>query len=168
MLIRDATGDDAARIATIYNHFVENSICTFEIDPVSVARMAERVASTRAAGLPWLVAEDNDDVVGFCYAGAWKGRCAYRRTVEATVYVAHAAHGQGWGERLYRQLLAQLAHSGVHAVVCGIALPNPASIALHEKVGMQQVAHFREMGRKFDRWLDIGYWQILLDGEYQG
>jgi L-amino acid N-acyltransferase YncA len=160
--IRPATAFDAESVAGIYNHYVLNSVVTFEEDAISAADMAGRIAEVRSDALPWLVAERRDHVVGYAYASKWKGRCAYRFSVESTVYLAPGASGHGLGSQLYAALLAQLKANGLHAVMGGIALPNAASIALHEKFGMIQVAHFKEVGFKFGQWIDVGYWQRLL------
>ena len=158
-MIRLAAITDAASIASIYNHYVLNTVVTFEEEAVSATEMAERLAETATAGLPWLVIEQTGSVVGYAYASKWKGRCAYRFTVEATVYLAPDAGGQGHGTKLYEALFAELKKKSVHVVIGGIALPNQASIALHEKFGLQKVAHFKEVGFKFKKWVDVGYWQ---------
>ena len=92
----------------------------------------------------------------------WEGRCAYRYAVEVTVYLSPNAVSQGLGSRLYTELFAQLRAKSMHVAMGGIALPNPASIALHEKFGMKKVAHFEQVGFKFDQWVDVGYWQIIF------
>lgn len=162
-MIRKARIEDAQDIAAIYNHYVENTCVTFEVEAVSAGEIAQRIEECQSYNLPWLVAEEDGRVLGYCYATKWKGRCAYQHSVEATVYLEPSATAQGWGSRLYQELLAQLQARGIHAVICGIAQPNEASVALHEKFGMQKVAHFKEVGRKFDQWVDVGYWQCLLD-----
>lgn len=164
-ILRDATATDAGRLAEIYNHYIRHTIVTFEEQPVSAADMAARVAETAQAGLPWLVAADAGQVLGFAYASKWKGRCAYRHTVESTVYLDPEATGRGWGTRLYAALLPRLREQGIRVVIGGIALPNPGSIALHERFGMHKVAHFEQVGFKFGRWIDVGYWQVALAPE---
>ncbi len=158
-MIRSAKAADAGAVAAIYNHYVTDTVVTFEEEPLSADDMATRLAEVEAAGLPWLVAEEQGQLIGYAYAGEWKGRCAYRYSVEVSVYLSPRATGQGCGTRLYRELFARLAAQSMHVVIGGITLPNPASIALHEKFGMEQVAHFREVGFKAGRWLDVGYWQ---------
>jgi phosphinothricin acetyltransferase len=160
--VRAAIGADAAAMARIYNHYVSHSVVTFEETPVSAAEMAVRLAEIDSLELPWLVAEAPGGVQGYAYAGRWKNRCAYRHSVEVTVYVEPAALGRGLGTQLYAALFAVLRQSEVHFAIGGIALPNDASVALHEKFGMRKVAHFSEVGCKFGRWIDVGYWQLLL------
>jgi L-amino acid N-acyltransferase YncA len=161
-MIRTAMAGDAEAIARIYNHYVASTIITFEEQAVSAGEMAARMAEIAAAHLPWLVAEQDGRIVGYAYASKWKGRCAYRFSAECTVYLDPDRLGMGYGTKLYERLFAALRECGMHAVIGGVALPNPASVALHEKLGMKKVAHFGEVGFKFDRWIDVGYWQATL------
>ena len=160
-LIRSAVPADAREIADIYNHYVLKTIVTFEEAPVAPAEMAGRIAEVRAS-YPWLVAATDDRIVGYSYAGKWKGRSAYRHTVESAVYLAPDAVGRGLGSTLYAALLEDLPSRAVHVVIGGIALPNPASVALHEKFGFRKTGEFKEVGRKFGRWIDVGYWQRTI------
>ncbi len=163
--IRYANATDAAAITAIYNHYILNTTITFEEQAVSVEEMQQRLQKVQALGLPYLVAEQDGAVMGYAYATKWKERSAYRFSVETTVYLAHNATGRGTGTQLYRQLLADLTALGINSAIGGVTLPNPASEALHEKLGMSKVAHFNKIGRKFERWLDVGYWQITLQSE---
>lgn len=165
-MIRGAAHRDFEDIARIYNHYVLNAIATFEEEPISAGEMAGRREAIESAGLPWLVAEQGGQVVGYAYAGKWSGRCSYRFSVESTVYVDPAAVGRGVGTALYKVLLDTLRDKSVHVVIGGIALPNAASVALHERLGFRKVAHFREVGFKFNQWIDVGYWQTALDGDH--
>jgi L-amino acid N-acyltransferase YncA len=123
--------------------------------------MAQRIADVTAR-FPWLVADEGGAIVGYAYATPWKPRSAYRFSVESTVYVAPDHMGRGVGTALYRELIDALRRLGVHCTVGGIALPNSASIALHEKLGFRKIGQFVEIGRKFDRWVDVGYWELSL------
>jgi L-amino acid N-acyltransferase YncA len=161
-LIRAAQSEDARQIAAIYNFHVHNTVVTFEEKTVSESAMSERIAEVQSAHLPWLVMEIDAGVVGYAYASKWKNRCAYRFSVEISVYVDAAFATQGSGSLLYAALLAQLRTLSIHAVMGGIALPNAASVGLHEKFGFKKVAHFKEAGFKQGRWVDIGYWQLIL------
>jgi phosphinothricin acetyltransferase len=160
-MIRSATVEDAKAICDIYNHYVENSIISFEEQAVSVDDMTQRVARTTRS-LPWLVAEEGGDVVGYACAGEWRERSAYRFSVKSTVYVAPNATGRGIGSQLYAALISELRTRSVHSIIAAIALPNPPSVALHETLGFQKVGHLREVGRKFGRWIDVGYWELIL------
>jgi len=160
--VRAAASADAEAVAAIYNHFVLRTIVTFEEEPVSPTEIARRMDDVREASLPWLVAERAGAVVGYAYATAWRVRRGYRYSTEVTVYVAPGAGGRGIGSRLYADLIPALEERGIHTAMGGIALPNDASVALHEKFGFKKVAHFEQVGVKFDRWIDVGYWQRIL------
>lgn len=160
-MIRNAMPADAEAICRIYNPYVEKTAVTFEETPLTPEQMSARIQSY-GARLPWLVFEEEGEILGYAYAASWKERSAYRHSVETSVYLAEGARGRRLGSLLYRELFDRLRELSIHAVIAGIALPNPESIALHEKFGFRQVAHFREVGRKFDRWIDLGYWQLIL------
>ncbi len=161
-MIRPVNISDAKSIANIYNYYIDTSIITFETEQVSSKEIRDRIEETLNQDLPYLIAEDNDKVLGYAYSSKWKGRCAYRFSVEVTVYLSPDATGRGLGTKLYQVLFDKLKQLGYHAAIGGISLPNTASIALHEKVGMQKVAHFEQVGFKFDQWIDVGYWQKIL------
>ena len=158
-LIRPAGVADADAIARIYNHYIRETVVTFEEEEVSTREIAGRIEQIVGASLPWLVVEHAGSVTGYAYAGAWHLRSAYRYSVESTIYLDHGHTGNGTGTRLYESLLAILRAKSLHVVIGGIALPNAASVALHERLGFKKVAHFREVGFKFGRWVDVGYWQ---------
>jgi len=162
--IRTASPADAAALCAIYNPYVATTAITFEEEPVAEPDMAQRIADVAAAGLPWLVAEADGKIVGYAYATKWRVRPAYRHSVESTVYVDAARVGQGVGRALYAALLDELRRRGLHLVIGGIALPNDGSVGLHERLGFRKVAHFAEVGMKFGRWIDVGYWQLNLAG----
>lgn len=186
-MIRPATLDDAAAVARIYDHYVRNTVATFEEEPVPVAEMASRIDRIGRMGLPFLVvtAEDawtaseppsdgggtrggrgagdsHDVAVGYAYANRWRDRSAYRHTVETSIYLDLDHTGRGVGTHLYATLLETLRERGLHVAIGGITLPNPASVALHEKLGFRIAAQFHEVGFKFGDWLDVGYWQLVL------
>ena len=160
--VRPAEPSDSTAIAAIYNHYVEHTVITFEEEPIDAGEMARRMDDARSALLPWVVAEERGELIGYAYAHAWKTRTAYRFSVEITVYVARDHTGRGIGSLLYGQLFPLLQTRGIHVVIGGIALPNAASVALHEKFGLKRVAQFPEVGFKFNRWVDVGYWQRTL------
>ncbi|MDO6427440.1 GNAT family N-acetyltransferase [Thalassotalea sp. 1_MG-2023] len=164
-MIIEALPKHAGAIASIYNHYIQHTTITFETESVGAEDIACRMQDFAKAELPWLVAIENEQVIGYAYASKWKGRCAYQYSVEATVYLSPSFISKGWGTKLYQNLLSQLRTKNLHAVICGIALPNETSVALHEKLGMEKVAHFKQVGRKFDQWIDVGYWQLLLNHE---
>lgn len=162
MSIRDAQPGDAAAIAGIYNVYVSSTTVTFETVPVDAPGMARRIAEIQAHGLPWLVACTDGTVCGFANAAPWKARAAYAHTVESSIYLAGSARGRGLGRRLYAALIERLREAGLHTVIGGIALPNPASVRLHEGIGFSRIGVFREVGHKFGGRIDVGYWQLQL------
>jgi L-amino acid N-acyltransferase YncA len=159
--LRGVSERDAAAICAIYNPYVRDTVISFEQTPVSDADMAARIRDY-SAQYPWLVAEVEGKVVAYAYATRWRTRAAYDFTLESTIYVDAAYSGRGIGKLLYFALLAELKLRGVHAVVGCIALPNDGSVALHEKCGFAKVAQFPQVGRKFERWVDVGFWQVTL------
>jgi phosphinothricin acetyltransferase len=161
-MIRMAAAADAAALAGIYNFYVRETIVTFEEEAVPEAEMARRVQDVQASSLPWLVAEQGGAVVGYACARPWKPRRGYRFSTEVSVYLDPAHLGRGIGTELYEHLLAALRARDTHAAIGGIALPNAASVALHEKLGFEKVAHFREVGFKFGAWIDVGYWEKIF------
>jgi L-amino acid N-acyltransferase YncA len=160
--LRPATAADAQPIARIYNYYVDNTVITFEEDPVPAPDMAARIAEAQGLSLPWLVAEIDDRIVGYAYARKWRPRSAYRYSAETTIYLEHGYEGRRIGMRLYSALLPLLRERGMHVAIGGVALPNDASVALHEKLGFERVATFRQVGFKHDRWVDVAYWQLVL------
>ncbi|MGZ8350031.1 MAG: N-acetyltransferase family protein [Allosphingosinicella sp.] len=162
MRIRLATAPDAAAIASIYAPYVTGTTVSFETAPPSVEDMGARIA---AGGdlYPWFVACDEDDrILGYASASAFRARHAYRFSVETSVYVAQDAHHRGVGGRLYRRLLGTLEAQGFTQAIGAITLPNPASVALHEKLGFRQAGVYRDVGHKLGQWLSVGLWQRPL------
>jgi len=161
-MIRPVQASDAQSIVDIYNEYILNSVITFEEQAITAHDMALRIEEVSSSALPWYVAESDGRVLGYAYASKWKGRCAYRFSAETTVYVDASSKGKGIGSLLYAALLTQLKAQEYHVAIGGIALPNDASIKLHEKFGFEKAAHFKEVGFKFGRWVDVGYWQVAF------
>jgi len=160
-MIQSVHPEDAPAIAEIYNHYILNSPATFEEEALAPEEMRRRIVET-AKTYPWLVCEEDGELLGYSYGRKWRERAAYRHSVEVTVYLHPSSVGKGRGTALFAALLTELRTRRFHSVIGGVALPNPASIALLEKFGLRQVAHFNEVGYKFGRWIDVGYWQLLL------
>ncbi len=160
-MIRPVQLNDAAAIAEIYNHYILHSTVTFEKEIVSSEQMAHRI-SNHSSHHPWLVLEENKAIIAYAFATPWKGRAAYQLSVETSIYLSFNHQGKGIGTRLYTQLIETLKLKNFHSLLGGIALPNEKSIRLHQKLGFKKVAHLKEVGYKFDRWVDVTYWQILL------
>lgn len=159
MNIRPVTPDDAPALVAIYAPYVTDTAITFELTVPSISDFAQRIDQTRAK-FPYLVAEDSDGtVLGYAYASTYYGRAAYDWTVELSVYVAQTARSQGIGGALYDELEHQLTERGFVNFLACISLPNDPSIQFHLKRGYEQVAHFKEVGYKFDCWHDIVWLQ---------
>ena len=154
-LIRLATAADAAAIAAIYAPFVTDSFVSFEEQAPDAKEMARRIAGSVPGRYPWLVAEDDGQVIGYASSSAFRSRPAYRWTVETGVYLAPGAQGRGLGKALMERLLALLTAQGFTAAVAGITAPNPASVALHEKLGFAPCATYRETGFKMGEWRTV-------------
>lgn len=161
MQIRPATAADTAAICSIYNYYIEHTVITFEEVAVSIDVMQTRIDKITPT-YPWLVCEDAGEVVGYAYASQWKERSAYKHTAEMTVYLKYDATQKGYGSALYKELIAQLKAKGCHVLLGCLAIPNEPSAKLHERFGFKQIAHFTDVGRKFERWIDLGYWQKVL------
>ena len=158
-MLRLATPEDAAAIAAIYAPYVRETAISFEVEPPGVEEMRRRLTSG-VARFPWLVAVDSSDrVAGFAFGGEHRSRAAYGWSVDVTIYLDRTAHRRGLGRRLYGALFEILRAQGFVTAFAGIALPNPASVALHERCGFEHLGTMREVGRKFDRWVDTTWWQ---------
>lgn len=163
-MIRNAQLTDADAIADIYNHYIRESVATFEEDPISKSEMWSRIEKVHKFGLPWLISEDKGGITGYAYATRWNERSAYKFSTEVSVYLHPDHTGTGLGTALYTKLFEILESMNFHVIIGGITLPNPASEKLHEKFGLRKVAHFEEVGFKFGQWLDVGYWQKTYGG----
>lgn len=160
-MIRPPHTGDVEELCRIYNFYVANTVVTFALEDTPTEEMAAAIAAA-SEKFPWLVWEEEGRVQGYALASEWKSRCAYRYSVETTIYLNPDAGGRGIGTLLYGELLDQVAAAGHHSALGGIALPNPASIALHEKLGFVKVGHLKEVGWKFDQWIDVEYWQKVF------
>jgi phosphinothricin acetyltransferase len=163
-MIRNVQPNDARDIALIYNYYIEHTTITFETKPISVEEMRDRI-SVISEKFPYLVYEEEGKVIGYCYASTWKKRESYRHTVESTVYIDASFHGKGIGQTLMKRLIDELKSTSFHAIIACIAIPNPSSVKLHEKLGFKQVSDFKEVGYKFDQWIDVGDWELIINYE---
>lgn len=153
---------DAARVAQIYRPAVERSFISFEESAPTADEMAERMRRVLAR-LPWLVAEDGSGlVVGYAYASPHRERAAYRWSVDISVYVDPAWHRRGIGRLLYDDLLARLRAAGYINVYAGVTLPNPASVALHEAIGLKRIGVYERVGYKLGAWRDVAWFGMRL------
>ena len=160
MNIRNVNPEDAAQIAEIYNYYIKNTHQTFETEPLSADEMRERIDEI-SENYPYLVAEEDGEIYGYAFATQFKLRQAYEFSAEVSIYVKANAKQKGIGTQLYDRLFEELKETDIHAIVAGISLPNDGSVRFHEKLGFTKVAHFREVGYKLGRWVDVGYWELI-------
>ena len=160
MEIRSVKLTDAEKIAEIYNYYILNTHHTFEIEPLSAEEMKRRVGEV-SGEYPYLVAETDGEIQGYIYAAQFRLREAYKHSVEVSIYVRNQAKQKGIGSELYKRLLEELKETDIHTIIAGISQPNEASVKFHEKLGFEKVGHFREVGYKLGRWVDVGFWEML-------
>jgi phosphinothricin acetyltransferase len=161
MHIRLASEADAPAILGIYAPFVRGTAITFEESVPGLAEFAGRVCDTLAYA-PWLVLEDGNAIQGYAYGSKFRPRAAYRWTIETTVYIRPEGQGRGLGRALYTALLGCLTAQGFASATGGVALPNDASIRLHDWAGFERVGTFRAAGFKLGAWRDVLWFQKML------
>lgn len=160
--IRSVKVEDAKAILDIYNYYILNSPATFEEAELTLTEMHKRIVEI-SNSYPYLVLESESKVIAYAYATQWKSRSAYRFTCETSIYVSKDYLGKSYGYALYSKLIQELKGSPYKRLIAGISLPNPASIQLHEKLGFSYLGKFSKVGIKFGEWIDVGYWEYLLD-----
>jgi phosphinothricin acetyltransferase len=162
LTIRPGTETDLPAINEIYNHYVQESYCTFDLEPWEISR---RTAWFKAMTPPWLlfVAEQDGDILGYAYSGQFRSRPAYDRTVETTVYTRPECGRQGIGTRLMQHLLVALADHEVHLALAGVAQPNEVSVMLHKNLGYRYVGTYHEVGFKFGRYHDVAWYEYAFE-----
>ncbi len=162
IIVRDADpARDGASIAAIYGPAVERSVASFEEEAPDAAEMTRRMRVTLER-TPWLVAEHEGRVIGYAYAGPHHERAGYRWSVNISAYIADGARGRGIGRLLYGELLPMLRRHGFVNVFAGITLPNPASVALHEGIGMRRIGIYERVSFKFGAWHDVAWYGLRL------
>ncbi|CUR55731.1 putative Phosphinothricin N-acetyltransferase [metagenome] len=159
MLVRAAGEEDLAAIAAIYDREVALSVSTFDLEPRPLAYWETRLSSTEP-GDHLLVATEGDQVLGYAYSSSYRPRPGYRHTRETSIYLHHGSRGQGIGRQLYPALLSEVRAAGVRSVLAVVALPNDASERLHLACGFERLGVMKEVGRKFDRWIDTAWYQL--------
>ncbi|TSE01164.1 N-acetyltransferase [Skermania sp. ID1734] len=162
VLVRDAEPEDLPAILRIHNVAITSSTAIWDTETVDLAEREAWLAQRRAAGFPVFVAVVDDQVVGYASYGPWRPKSGYRHTAENSVYIADGFHRRGIASLLLAELIAHASESGIHALVAGIESSNHGSIALHERFGFRIVGQLPEVGRKFDRWLDLTLMQLQL------
>jgi L-amino acid N-acyltransferase YncA len=161
MTIRAAEESDLTGIAAIYGHEARTGISTFDTEPRSIKQWRERLEST-TPGDHLMVATGEETILGYAHSSAYRPKPCYAGTRETSIYLTPEAQGQGLGRQMYDDLLGWLVADGIRTVVAAVALPNPASLGLHRASGFEEVGVMREVGRKFDRWIDVLWLQKSL------
>lgn len=159
--VRVLREEDLAAVCETSNWAIANTASHFGQEPETVDVWLDKWRKGRRT-YPWLAAEVDGAFAGHAYAGPFRTRASYRWTVETSVYVQHEMHGHGVGRSLYDRLMAVLIKQGFRTIIGGVTLPNPASVRLHESFGFEPVGVFREVGRKFNQWHDVGFWQRMI------
>lgn len=161
-MIRDVTLADAGRIADIYNYYIENTIITFEYEPVTEDDIRQRIIKIQQKNYPYFVYETDGNIIGYAYLNNWRERVAYDITLETSVYLDHKMMGGGVGSILYKELISRARKIDIHSLIGVISLPNDESRHLHRKFDFELIGNFRESGVKFGKLIDVEFWQLIL------
>jgi len=162
MNIRKATLDDASAICNILNYYIENTVIAHETESVSEIQSKQRISDIIDLGYLLFIGEIDGKIIGFCCTQPWNKSVVYETTAEESIFLDKDETGKGYGRQLLGHLLSHIDKTKTHILNATISLPNESSVRLHEKFGFRQVSHMKEIGRKFDQWLDIGCWQLIL------
>jgi len=160
-VIRPFQIEDTQQLLEIYNYYVLNSAATFDIETLSFETFLEKVSRINN-DFPFIVFEENNNILGYAYGSRFRPKPAYNKTVESTVYVKHDEHGKQIGTLLYKALIVLLKQENYHLVLGVLTIPNEVSVKLHEKLGFKQVANLKQVGFKFGQWQNVGFWQLNL------
>ncbi len=161
-MIREVQTNDAAAIKDIYNKYITDTAITFETEQLTEAEMIKRINDIKAAG-PYFVYEEDGALIGYCYAHSWKERAAYAKSFETTIYLKPKCKGKGIGTKLMKRLISECRQHGIHALIACITEGNLPSERMHNKLGFIQVSRFRQVGMKFDKWLDVVDYELILE-----
>ena len=164
VIIRSARESDIPALSEIYNHVILNTTAVYQYEAQTLEMRRAWYEAKMKDGYPVFVAEEDGKVVGFSSYGPFRAWAAYKYTVENSVYVANGQRGKGIGRMLMQPVIDSARSRGLHAIVSGIDASNDASVRLHEQFGFREVAHFKEVGFKFGRWLDLKFLELVLDG----
>lgn len=160
-MIRKVRKEDTSAITAIYNHYIAHTTITFELEPVSEEEMWTRIQHINEK-YPYFVYETEGQIAGYCYVHGWKEKAAYNQSAETTIYLAPSHTGKGIGKELMLHLIEECRRYELHTLIACITEGNEASYALHEKLGFEKVSYFREVGRKFGKWLGIVDYELIL------
>ena len=161
-MIRKVQLSDAEDIVNIYNYYIENTIISFETLKIDVNEETQRIKKILNNNYPFIVYEEQDMVLGYAYLSKWRERDAYKNTLETSIYVHKDYHNKGIGKILYKELINLGKAQGIHVLIGGMSIPNPQSQKLHEKLGFERVGLFKEVGYKFNKFIDVEFWQLNI------
>jgi phosphinothricin acetyltransferase len=161
-MIRNVELYDAEHIAKIYNYYVENTTVTFDENPVETEKIRQKIGDIRAKAYPYLVCEEDGLLVGYAYINTWRPHSAYNITLETSIYMDPQHVGKSLGVKLYEALIEKSRRINIHSLIAVISLPNDSSRKLHEKFGFRLIGNFKETGLKFNRLIDVEFWQKML------
>ena len=162
IIIRHATEDDLPEILAIYNDVIINTTAVYDYEPHTLEMRHQWFKTKQEQGFPVFVATENEKIVGLSSIGPFRAWAAYKFSVENSVYVASDSRGKGIGKLLLPPLIEAAKNLGLHTIIAGIDATNEASIKLHRHFGFEEVAHFKEVGFKFNRWLDLKFLQLVI------
>ena len=160
--VRHAVESDLNAILGIYNNAILNTTAVYDYEPHNLEMRKQWFAAKQQHGFPVLVAEENEEVLGFSSIGPFRAWAAYKYSVENSIYVKDGHRGKGIGKLLMQPLIDNAKALKYHTIIAGIDAANDASMALHKQFGFVEVAHFKEVGYKFDRWLDLVFMQLII------
>jgi phosphinothricin acetyltransferase len=161
-MIRNVLPSDAARIAEIYNYYIENTIITFEEENIDAEEIERRIKSVQGKHFPYIVYEEDGQLLGYAYLNNWRTRSAYDITLETSIYLDINYMGRGIGTVLYKELIEKSKEINIHSLIGVISLPNEASQRIHKNLGFQLIGNFKESGLKFNKLVDVEFWQLML------
>jgi len=161
-MIRKVQLSDAEDIVNIYNYYIENTIISFETLKIDVNEETQRIKKILDNNYPFIVYEEQNVVLGYAYLSKWREREAYKNTLETSIYVHKDHYNKGIGKILYKELINLGKTQGIHALIGGMSIPNPQSRKLHKRLGFQRVGLFKEVGYKFNKFIDVEFWQLNI------
>ena len=161
-MIRNVKMSDAKNITEIYNYYIENTVITFQTDLLSVEETEKKIEELLLKGFPYIVYEENNEVIGYAYAGVWRDRKAYEITLETSIYLDQSKIKKGIGRQLYKELIERSRQIGVHSLIGVVSVPNEGSKKLHLEFGFELLGTFKEVGQKFNKYVSVEFWQLML------
>ena len=161
-MIRNAELRDAKEIAEIYNYYIKETVITFETEEIDSIEMEKRIKKTQDLNYPFIVYEENNKIIGYAYVGIWRERNAYKDTLETSIYIDKDQKTKGIGRKLYKRLIELSEEIGAHVLIGVLSYPNLASQRLHESIGFEKIGCFKEVGKKFGKFVDVEFWSLIL------